>query len=62
VTRYGQSTGEVQQVGPSLERRGGKYRFVHHLVNNIGASVGVTSGNNAFGGATPTYYAPTNQK
>src|SRR5205807_5808844 len=29
------------------------------LVNNIGAHVGVTNGNNAFGGATPTYYAPT---
>ncbi len=32
------------------------------LVNNIGGHVGVTNGNNAFGGATPTYYAPTNQK
>ena len=32
------------------------------LVSNIGAHVGVTNGNNAFGGATPTYYAPTNQK
>jgi RHS repeat-associated protein len=32
------------------------------LVNNIGGHVGVTDGNNAFRGATPTYYAPTNQK
>jgi RHS repeat-associated protein len=32
------------------------------LVNNIGGHVGVTNGNNAFGGATPTYYAPTNNQ
>jgi hypothetical protein len=32
------------------------------LVNNIGAHVGVTNGNNAFGGATPQYYAPANKK
>ena len=32
------------------------------LVNNIGGHVGITNGNNAFGGATPTYYAPTNNQ
>jgi photosystem II stability/assembly factor-like uncharacterized protein len=31
VTRYDQTTGEVQQVGPSLGRRGGKYRFVRTM-------------------------------
>ncbi len=30
------------------------------LVNNIGGHVGVTNGNNAFGGGTPQYYAPVN--
>lgn len=30
------------------------------LVNNIGASVGITDGNKAFGGGTPQYYAPVN--
>jgi photosystem II stability/assembly factor-like uncharacterized protein len=31
VSRYNQATGEVQQVGPSLGRRGGKYRFVRTM-------------------------------
>ena len=31
VTRYDQATGEVQSVGPSLGRRGGKYRFVRTM-------------------------------
>jgi len=31
VTRYNQATGEVQEVGPSLGRRGGKYRFVRTM-------------------------------
>jgi photosystem II stability/assembly factor-like uncharacterized protein len=31
VTRYDQSTGEVQEVGPSFGRRGGKYRFVRTM-------------------------------
>jgi photosystem II stability/assembly factor-like uncharacterized protein len=31
VTRYDESTGEVQEVGPSLGRRGGKYRFVRTM-------------------------------
>ena len=31
VTRYDKATGEVQEVGPSLGRRGGKYRFVRTM-------------------------------
>jgi len=31
VTRYDQTTGEVQEVGPSLGRRGSKYRFVRTM-------------------------------
>jgi photosystem II stability/assembly factor-like uncharacterized protein len=31
ATRYDQSTGEVQDVGPSLGRRGGRYRFVRTM-------------------------------
>jgi photosystem II stability/assembly factor-like uncharacterized protein len=31
ATRYDQSTGEVQEVGPSFGRRGGKYRFVRTM-------------------------------
>ena len=31
VTRYNQETGEVQEVGPSVGRRGGKYRFVRTM-------------------------------
>ena len=31
ATRYDEATGEVQEVGPSLGRRGGKYRFVRTM-------------------------------
>jgi photosystem II stability/assembly factor-like uncharacterized protein len=31
VTRYDRSTGQVQEVGPSFGRRGGKYRFVRTM-------------------------------
>ena len=31
VSRFNQTTGEVQQVGPELGRRGGKYRFVRTM-------------------------------
>jgi photosystem II stability/assembly factor-like uncharacterized protein len=31
ATRYDQATGEVQEVGPSFGRRGGKYRFVRTM-------------------------------
>jgi photosystem II stability/assembly factor-like uncharacterized protein len=31
VTRYDEATGEVQEVGPSFGRRGGKYRFVRTM-------------------------------
>jgi hypothetical protein len=31
VSRFNQTTGEVQQVGPEMGRRGGKYRFVRTM-------------------------------
>jgi hypothetical protein len=32
------------------------------LVSNVGGRVGVMNADDAFRGATPVYYAPTNQK